>query len=68
MASQQSLPDFVAQLDSAGFLVRISDEKRVDEIPSIFEANPTKAVLIEKIKDCDFWKKICKWTEHADRE
>ena len=28
--------------------------KRVDEIPSIFEANPTKAVLIEKIKDCDF--------------
>src|SRR3954470_1445388 len=54
MASQQSLPDFVAQLDKAGFLVRISDEKRVDEIPSIFETNPTKAVLIEKIKDCDF--------------
>ena len=54
MAAQQSLPDFVAALDKAGFLVRITDEKRVDEIPKIFEANPTKAILIEKIKDCEF--------------
>jgi 2,5-furandicarboxylate decarboxylase 1 len=54
MASQQSLPDFVVQLEKAGFLVRISDEKRVDEIPKLLEANPTKAILIEKIRDSDF--------------
>jgi len=54
MASQQSLPDFVSALEKAGFLVRISDKKRVDEIPKILEANPTKAVLIETIEDSDF--------------
>jgi 2,5-furandicarboxylate decarboxylase 1 len=54
MASQQSLPDFVVQLEKAGFLMRITDQKRVDEIPKILEANPTKAVLIEKIKDSEF--------------
>ena len=48
MASQQSLPDFVDALDKAGFLIRVTDEKRVDEIPKILEANPTKAVFIEK--------------------
>ena len=54
MASQQSLPDFVASLEKAGFLVRITDEKRVDEIPAVLIANPTKAVLIEKITDSEF--------------
>ena len=54
MASQQSLPDFVDALDKAGFLVRVTDKKRVDEIPKILEANPTKAVFIEKIKDSEF--------------
>ncbi|MDF2999426.1 MAG: UbiD family decarboxylase, partial [Xanthobacteraceae bacterium] len=54
MPSQQSLPDFVQAMDDAGFLVRITDEIRVDQIPVTLEANPTKAVLIEKIKDCEF--------------
>ena len=54
MASQQSLPDFVAALDKAGFLVRIAQETRVDQIPKILEANPTKAIFIEKIKDSEF--------------
>jgi 2,5-furandicarboxylate decarboxylase 1 len=54
MPSQQSLPDFVQAMDAAGFLVRITDEIRVDQIPKTLEANPTKAVLIEKIKDCEF--------------
>ena len=51
---QQSLSDFVASMDKAGFLVRITDEVRVDQVPKIMEANPTKAVLIEKIKDTEF--------------
>lgn len=51
---QISLPDFVEALDKAGFLVRIKDEKRVDELPKIMEENPTKAVLVEKVKDCGF--------------
>ncbi|MDF2997285.1 MAG: UbiD family decarboxylase [Xanthobacteraceae bacterium] len=54
MASQQSLPDFVAALDAAGFLVRIKDATRVDQIPKIMEANPTKAILVEKIIDSEF--------------
>lgn len=54
MPSQQSLPEFVQAMDDAGFLVRITDEIRVDQIPVTLEANPTKAVLIEKIKDCEF--------------
>jgi hypothetical protein len=54
MASQQSLPDFVTQLEKTGFLVRVTDEKRVDEVPGVLEANPTKAILIEKIKDSHF--------------
>ncbi|MFC3908126.1 UbiD family decarboxylase [Legionella dresdenensis] len=52
--SQKSLEQFVNDLDAAGFLVRISEEKHVDELPGIMEANPLKAVLVEKIKDCDF--------------
>ena len=54
MPSQQSLPEFVESLDKAGFLVRIKDEKRVDEIPAVLAANPTKAVLIEKITGSEF--------------
>jgi UbiD family decarboxylase len=41
-------------MDKAGFLVRIKDEVRVDQIPRLMEANPTKAVLIEKVKDTEF--------------
>lgn len=54
MARQQLLPEFVESMDKAGFLVRIDGEKRVDEIPQILAANPTKAVFIEKIKDSEF--------------
>lgn len=54
MASQQSLPDFVLAMENGGFLIRIKDEVRVDQIPKLMEANPTKAVLIEKVKDCEF--------------
>lgn len=51
---QQSLSDYVIAMEKANFLVRIREEKRVDEIPRILEENPLKAVLIEKIKDCEF--------------
>jgi 2,5-furandicarboxylate decarboxylase 1 len=51
---QQSLSTFVAAMEHAGLLVRIKDEKRVDELPQVMEANPMKAVLVEKIKDCEF--------------
>jgi 2,5-furandicarboxylate decarboxylase 1 len=40
---QQSLSQFVAAMDKAGFLVRFKDEARVDQIPKLTEANPTKA-------------------------
>ena len=48
---QQSLSDFVAAMEKAGLLVRIKEEMRVDQIPKLMEANPTKAVLVEKVKD-----------------
>ena len=51
---QQSLPEFVAAMDKAGFLVRIKDEVRVDQIPKLMETNPTKAILVEKVKDTEF--------------
>ena len=51
---QQSLSDFVNDLEKAGMLVRIKGEKRVDELPGIMEANPLKAVLVEKVKDSEF--------------
>ncbi len=51
---QQAMKDFVADLEKIGQLVRIKKEKRVDEIPTIMEKHPDKAVLIEKIKDCEF--------------
>lgn len=52
--SQQSLQSYVDDLEKGGFLVRIKDEVRVDELPMIMEANPLKAVFVEKIKDCEF--------------
>ena len=74
---QQSLVDFVKALEKAGMLVRIKEEKRVDELPKVMEDNPLKAVLVEKIKDCEFqflanaysnqdqyaWAMNCKKTE-----
>lgn len=51
---QESLSHFVDALEKAGFLVRIKEEKRVDELPTIMEENPLKAVLVEKIKGSPF--------------
>ena len=48
---QQDLASFVAELESIGQLARITDEKRVDELPAVMEAHPDKAVLVEKVKD-----------------
>ena len=46
---QQSLSDFVSAMEAAGMLVRVKDEKRVDELPRVMEDHPTTAVLVEKI-------------------
>lgn len=51
---QQNLSDFVVDMEKAGMLVRITEEKRVDELPSVMEANPLTAVLVEKVTDCEF--------------
>ena len=51
---QQSLSDFTAALEAAGLLVRIKEEKRVDQLPLLMEKYPTKAVLVEKITGCEF--------------
>ena len=51
---QQSLSDFVEDMEKAGLLIRVSDETRVDQIPQVMEENPLKAVLIEKITDSEF--------------
>jgi 3-polyprenyl-4-hydroxybenzoate decarboxylase len=52
--SQQSLAEYVSQLDKAGLLTRIKEEKRVDELPKIMEDHPDTAVPVEKVKDCAF--------------
>jgi 2,5-furandicarboxylate decarboxylase 1 len=51
---QQSLSDFVSDMERAGLLTRIREETRVDELPGVMEAHPDKAVLVEKVKDCEF--------------
>ena len=51
---QQSMSDFVKELENIGQLIRITEEKRVDELASIMEGTPDKAVFVEKIKDCEF--------------
>jgi 4-hydroxy-3-polyprenylbenzoate decarboxylase len=51
---QQSMSDFVAAMEKSGLLVRISEEKRVDQLPILMEQYPTKAVFVEKITDCEF--------------
>lgn len=52
--TQQSLSEYVDEMEKAGFLIRIRDEKRVDELPQLMEDYPLKAILVEKIKDCEF--------------
>jgi 2,5-furandicarboxylate decarboxylase 1 len=51
---QQSLSDFVSAMEAAGMLVRVKEEKRVDELPRVMEDHPTTAVLVEKITGCEF--------------
>ncbi len=51
---QTSLAEYVEALDKAGLLTRISDEKRVDELPQLMEDNPDTAILVEHVKDCKF--------------
>jgi hypothetical protein len=51
---QQSLSDFVSAMEAAGMLVRVGEEKRVDQLPQVMEDHPTTAVLVEKITGCDF--------------
>ena len=52
--SQQSLLEFITDLEAIGQLVRIKEEKRADELPSVMDSIHDKAVLVEKIKDHDF--------------
>jgi 2,5-furandicarboxylate decarboxylase 1 len=51
---QQSLTEFVCDMEKAGLLVRIKEEKRVDELPKLMEDHPLKAVLVEKITESEF--------------
>ena len=51
---QQSMPEFVAQLERVGQLVCVTGEKRPDELPSIKDAAHDEAVLVEKARDHDF--------------
>src|SRR5262249_48891247 len=50
----QSLSDFVSAMEAAGLLVRVTEEKRVDELPRVMEDHPTTAVLVEKVTGCEF--------------
>lgn len=49
---QQSLRELIADMEKAGLITRIKDEKRVDELPMLMEQNPETAILVEKVKDC----------------
>src|SRR5947199_6697464 len=51
---QQSLSDFVSAMEAAGMLVRVTGEKRVDELARVMADHPPTAVLVEKITGCDF--------------
>jgi 2,5-furandicarboxylate decarboxylase 1 len=51
---QQSLSDFVSAMEAAGMLVRITEEKRVDELPRVMEDHPTTAVLVQTVTGCAF--------------
>ena len=51
---QTSLAEYVEALDKAGLLTRISDEKRVDELPRLMEDNPDTAIYVEHVRDCKF--------------
>ena len=51
---QQSMVEFTSAMERAGLLVRIKEEKRVDQLPMLMEQYPKQAVLVEKIKYSEF--------------
>ena len=51
---QQSLSDFVNDMEKAGLLSRVREEKRVDQLPLLMEAYPSKAVFVEKVTGSEF--------------
>ena len=51
---QQTMSEFIEELDKIGQLHRIAEEKRADELPALMDAVHDKAILVEKLKDCDF--------------
>jgi UbiD family decarboxylase len=51
---QESLKDWIADLDGGGLLYRHEGEARVDELPQIMEDHPDQAVFVERVRDCDF--------------
>ena len=51
---QQSMLEFTASMEAAGLLVRIMEEKRVDQLPQLMEQYPKQAVLVERIKGSEF--------------
>ena len=52
--AQISLAEYIQALEAKGLLHRYSEEKRVDELPQLMEANPDQAVFVERVKDSDF--------------
>ncbi len=51
---QQSLRDSIADMEKAGLITRYKEQKRVDELPMLMEANPDTAIFVEQVKDCAF--------------
>jgi 4-hydroxy-3-polyprenylbenzoate decarboxylase len=52
--AQATLKNWIDTLDKAGLLRRYTDEKRVDELPQLMEANPDQAIFVEHVRDCPF--------------
>lgn len=51
---QQSMSEFVQELEKIGQLHRIPEEKHVDDLPAVIDSIHDKAVLVERVKDYDF--------------
>src|SRR5271163_2341178 len=62
---QQSMPDFVAAMEKAGLLLRIADEKRVDELPVLMEQHYDKAIFVERIQGSEFSFLANAYSNHA---
>jgi len=62
---QQSMPDFVAAMEKAGLLLRIPEEKRVDELPMLMEKHYDKAIFVERIHGSEFSFLANAYSNHA---